>query len=188
MHNENLDELIGNFISVLPKREDPYSLQEIKNILDKMAENSDDEKSLMFDAEIPVVVNYLINDPVNNGKVSKSGSLSPEFTLRVSSSSKKITDSRFSLTINVDRPDNTHFVPHHSVMGRTMSIQSLHYALRTFQPIEPMDMSQESLHINYFDRLDKSARPVGVVNGMGYLRIHNSKTVRGIFILDLKIQ
>lgn len=188
MNTEKPVELTGNFISILRKREDPYSLQDIKNILDEMAENSDDENSLMFDSEIPVVVNYLIDDPVSKGKVSMSGSLSPELRVSLSSSTNKITDSRFSLSINVVRPDNIHFIPHYSVIGRTMSIQELHYALRTFQPIDPVDMSQEPLSIKYLDRLDKASRPVGVVNELGYIRIHHSQGVRGVFVLDLKIK
>lgn len=169
-------EATGNFISILPNKESPYSLQEVEEILLELKESEDEEGSLMYDTDIPVIVNYSIVDPVSNGKVAKSGSLTPDLTNGVS----------FSLNIKIDRPDNIHFIPHQTVMEQSMGIKELIYLLRT---TDRFNKSREAIHINYLDRFLKTyPRHVGVVDGLGYIRIHHPQGARGVFVLNMKVQ
>lgn len=189
-------EATGNFISILPNKDSPYSLQEIEEILLELKEeillelkegedeegslmynaDIDEEGSLMYNADIPVIVNYSIVDPVSNGKVTKSGSLTPDLTNGVS----------FSLNIKIDRPDNIHFIPHQTVMEQSMGIKELIDLLRT---TDRFNKSREALHINYLDRFQKTCpRHVGVVDGLGFIRIHHSQGVPGVFVLNMKVQ
>lgn len=169
-------EPMGNYISILKERSAPYTLKEIEDVISQMEENSHEETSLMFNPDTKVIVNYSIPDPVTGGQVVKSGDLSFDFTNAIN----------LALNIKRTRPDNIHYIPHESVMDNSLSISELAYFLRTNSRF---DKSIEALHINHLSPvLNGQPRHVGVVVGLGYIRIHHSNSHQGVFLLEMKLQ
>lgn len=149
--------------------------------------NSEDK--IINNPQAKVIVNYSIPDPVSGQENSMSGDLHIETN----------KGSNLALNIQFSRNDNRHLVPDNKVIKYSMTFSDLFDLLRTN---ERLNKHTEALHINYIDRnrsLNRGSahdatmvktsinkRPVGVVCGFSFLRIHHSDDVDGVFVLDLK--